>query len=283
MKIFKQMVCVVLSAMIIVACFSGCSSAKEEKYSDTNLIIGYTENMKPFLEVSEDGKATGFEAELWKKIFPSIKGDLKTYCFEKVDAGYTLEEDGGFFDGAGKEYSAGLMFAFSKDVDNFNEHYSFSEPIITNRVIAVTAKESKIATFNDFEGAVAVTYSDAAEQALEEHTSIAGACKAVMPAKSVDDALMLLDNGSADVLIVDEFSFMPSDKKDSYVVLDNELETIEYVIACAKHSGWKDSINEAIRELKSADYGKGDEFTPLVEKNFGYNASSFNYESDGKK
>jgi hypothetical protein len=70
---------------------------------------------------------------------------------------------------------------------------------------------------------------------------------------------------------------MPSDKVDSYTVLDGELDTIEYVIACAKYSSWKDSINEAVRQLKDEKYGDGDEFTPLVEQYFGYNASSFNY------
>ena len=33
--------------------------------------------------------------------------------------------------------------------------------------------------------------------------------------------------------------------------------------------------NEAIYELKSPDYNDKDEFTPMVEKYFGYNASTF--------
>ena len=54
----KQLVSVLLSALLIAAVFTGCSSGKGEKYSDSVLIIGYTENAAPFLEVSEDGKAT---------------------------------------------------------------------------------------------------------------------------------------------------------------------------------------------------------------------------------
>lgn len=283
MKAFKRIVAVMLSVMIIVACFAGCSSNKESKYGDTNLIIGYTSDLAPFLSVDENGKATGFEAELWSKIFDGIKGDLKTYNFEKVEPGYILEESGGFFDEDGKEYSAGLMFACAKDEGTFNENYSFSEPIITNRVIAVTAKESKVESYADFKGAKVLTLSTVAANSLNENVAISSVCKSVNVASDIDSALISLDNGNADVLIVDEFNFMTSDKKDSYVVLDGELETIEYVIACAKHSGWKDSINEAIRELKSEKYGEGDEFTPLVQKYFGYNASSFTYETEGDK
>ncbi len=281
MKNFKRIMALMLSVIIIVVCFSGCSSSDDEKYSDTNLIIGYSENLAPFLEVDEKGNAKGFEAELWKKIFDSVKGELKTYNYEKVRADYKLEEDGGFVDGSGKEYSAGLMFAVKKDVSSFNEDYSFTEPIITNRVIAVTDKESNIKSFSDFKGAKVVTYSDAAAKAMEENASVSGVCKSVSKAKSLEAALKLLDNGGADVLVVDEFNFMPSDKKNSYVILDHELDVVEYVIACAKNSGWKDSINEAIRELKSEKYGDGDEFTPLVNQYFGYNASSFDYTTEG--
>ena len=41
------------------------------------------------------------------------------------------------------------------------------------------------------------------------------------------------------------------------------------------------TINEAIREIKSEDYGDGDEFTPIVKKYFKYNASKFDYKTEG--
>ena len=70
-------------------------------------------------------------------------------------------------------------------------------------------------------------------------------------------------------------------KKEIRVVLDGEIDTIEYVIACAKYSGWYTTINEAVREIKSEDYGDGDEFTPIVKKYFKYNASKFDYKTEG--
>lgn len=285
MKTTKKVISLLLSIVFVCACFTGCSSKGEEKYSDETLIIGYTESVAPFLEVDENGKATGFVPELWEAIFDAVKGDLKSYRFEKVEEGYALEEDGGFVDSDGKEYSAGLLMgAVSKNNGTFNEDYSFTEPIITNRVIAVVGKNSKIKTYADFADARAVVVGDASKQAFEKQNAIYSVCKSVADAKSLDEALAMIDSGDADVVVTDEFNFMPSGKTDSYTVLDNELETVEYVIACAKYSGWKNSINEAIREYKSEKYNKnGDEFTPLVEKHFGYNASTFNYETEGDK
>lgn len=284
MKHIKKIVAIMLAIVLIGATFAGCSAKEEAKYSDTKLIIGYTEEMAPFITLDKDGNASGFIPDLWKNIFDGVKGDLEGYTFEKIDEGYELEKEGGFFnDGESKEYSAGLLMgAVSKNDGTFNEDYSFTQPIITNRIIAITQKDSKVKTFADFKGAKAVAIKGIANDTFQKHSAISSVSNAEV-ADTIDDALKLLDSGKADVVIADEFSFMPLDNAKNYIVLDNVLDTIEYVIACAKYSGWKDSINEAIREQQSPEYNDKDTFTPLVEKYFGYNASSFVYETEGDK
>lgn len=284
MKTAKRIISIVLSVTFIVLCFAGCKSESSEKYNDETVIIGYTEEAAPFIQLDKDGNATGFIPELWKLIFNDVKGDLKNYVFEKVEKGYKLEDDGQFFDSNEKEYSAALLVgAVHKNDGTFNEDYSFTEPIITNRIVSVVAKDSKIKTYADFEDARAVVVSDAAKTAFEQQKTIYSACKSVDQVKTIEEAFTLIDNKKADVIVTDEFSLMPSDKAGNYTRLNGEIDTIEYVIACAKYSGWKDSINEAIREKKSLEYDDADEFTPIVEKYFNYNASSFDYETEGDK
>ncbi len=285
----KKAISIALSVLLIAGVFASCSGNKNKsliakEFSDEALIIGYTEEVEPFLKAKGDGDAEGFIPELWAKIFNDVKGDLKTYRFEKVEKGYMLEDDGGFFDKDKKEYSAGLLMgAAHKNDGTFNEDYSFTEPIITNRIIAVTKAGGSIKTYGDFKGAKVVVTNDGAKKALDANKAVASACAKIDKNEDVKAALKLLDSGKADAVITDEFSFNPLKAGDAYTVLEGELDTIEYVIACAKYSGWKDSINNAIYELKSPDYNDKDEFTPLVEKYFGYNASYFSYESETDK
>lgn len=282
MKFIKKIGAVLCAVAVIAMCFAGCSNQNSEKYSSDTAIIGYTSEAAPFITDVKDGKASGFEADLWKAIFDSVKGDLKSYRFEKVDEGYTLEEDGGFFDSTDREYSACLLFgAVSKNSGTFNKDYSYTEPIISDRVITLVPKNSKIKSYSDFEDAKVAVVGDIAKTAFDKNSAISSVCASVNTA-SLDDAVNSLGT-KYDAVVVDELTYCPTKnaKSEKFDVLNGELDTIEYVIACAKNSGWKDSINEAIREMKSEKYGDGDEFTPLVQKYFGYNASSFNYQADG--
>ena len=283
MKKSKRIISLLLAIMLIATCFAGCSSTGDEKYTDTTVIVGYTAEVAPFIENVDGDKAEGFIPELWGTIFDAVKGDTENYRFELVEEGYDLEEDGGFTDSKGKEYSASLLVgAVSKDNGTFNEDYSFTKPIISNRIIAVTGGTTSIVkTFNDLAGANVVVVTDIAEKTFKEHSTIYNGCASVTKVDDITSALTMINNGTADFVVTDEFTYNKlGDEKANTVVLEGEFDTIEYVIACAKYSGWKDSINEAIRELKSEEYGEGDEFTPIVEKYFGYDASPFVVETE---
>lgn len=289
-KSVKKIISVLLCVVLIAACFAGCSSSGDEKYSDTSLIIGYVPDSSPFITVDKDGKVGGFEADVIEKIFKSIKGDFKSYVFEditKVEGyerdpySYELEHSGGFFDSKGGEYSAALLVgAVSKNHGTFNEDYSFTEPLITDRVIAVTAKNSAVKTYSDLSMKNVAVCGKTAQTAFGEQKTISDSCK-ITNVDKIDDALKMIENGTVDAVITDEFLYMPSGRTNDFKVLDGEIDTIEYVIACAKYSGWYTTINEAIREFKSEDYGDGDEFTPIVKKYFKYNASKFDYKTEG--
>lgn len=280
MKSFKKILAVFLCMIFVVGCFAGCSSsgAADEITEDT-MLIAYTAENAPFIYTDDEGKLTGFDVEVMKAIFDDIKNDYKNYKFIQVDADYRVGEDTAYTDSDGNNYIAYIMIGgVQRDKDSFNENYTFTENIIDNRIITVTANGSDISSYKNLKGKTVGIITEQAIEALDSNSTIKNNCKAVNEYTDLKKALNDLDSGKIDALITDEFGFNVLETKDSYNVLNGELDTISYVYSLKKYDWYVDSINEAIYELKSPDYNDADEFTPIVEKYFGYNASNFQYE-----
>lgn len=274
MKKFTRITAFVLCLVIIASCFAGCSSSSSkvaEEVSDKTLLIAYTDEKKPFI-YEENGELKGFDVEVFEAIFNNIKNDYKDYKFVKVPADYRVGEEPAY-----EGYTAYIMAGgLEKNTGSFNQDCSFTESVIDNRIITVTAKESKIKNYNDLSGAKIGVAEGVAVNALEKNAVIKNNNKTSLYA-TASDALKDLDEGKLDAVVIDEFNFCVLENKDNYAVLDSELDTISYVYAFKKWDWYVDSINQAIKELQSPDYGDADEFTPIVEKYFGYDASNFEY------
>lgn len=284
MTSIKKIAVLLLCAITVVLCFAGCSKSEEAtEITDETMLIAYTEEKAPFV-YTEDGKLTGFDVEVFKSIFDNIKNEYKNYEFVKVDEGYKVGEDPAYVDADGKEYIAYVMIGGVRtNTGSFNKDFTFSESVIDNRMITVTASGSKIAAYADMAGARAGVVTEQAKAALDKNSAIKDSCKSVTEYADAKTALADLDAGKLDAVVIDEFAFMVLENKDNYAVLDGELDTINYVYAFKKNDWYVDSINEAVYQLKSPKYDDADNFTPIVEKYFGYNASNFNFVPDEKK
>ena len=285
MKSFKKIFSLILSVMFIVLCFAGCSAAGEaEEISDKTMLIAYTQENAPFIYTdSESGELTGFDVELFEKIFNNIKNENENYKFIQVEEGYKIGEDAAYVDDEGNEYIAYVMIGgVQKNTGSFNQDYTVTQNVIDNRIITVTAADSKIATYADLQGATAGIVTEQAKTAFDKNAAIKNGLKGLNEYADAKTALDALNNGTVDAVIIDEFSFNVLENKDNYKVLDSELDTISYVYALSKGDWYVDSINEAIHELQSPEYNDADEFTPIVEKYFHYDASNFEYNAVNK-
>lgn len=276
----KKTLAVFLSALTVILCFAGCSKSEvaEEITADT-MLIAYTEDNAPFV-YQENGELKGFDVELFKTIFDDIKNEYKNYKFVKVDKDYKIGEDVYCKTDDGKECIAYVMIGgIQKDVGAVNESYTLSEPVISNRIITITADGSQIGTYADLSGRNVGIITDAAKAALDKHTAVKDGFKSLTMYDKAETAIADVKSGKIDALIIDEFTYNTADSS-GLKALDGELDTVDYAYAFKKWDWYVDSINEAIYELKSPDYDDADNFTPMVEEYFGYNASAFNYQPE---
>ena len=278
MKVFKKIFAIALCSILIASAFAGCSKSGEaDKITDKTMIIAYTDEVEPFLFKGKNGKLAGFDIDLFKKIYDNVKNDTKNYEFVKVDKDYKVGDDVAYTNKDGDEFIAYTMIgAVQKNVGSVNEDFSFTNDIITNRIITVTKSGNNISDYNDLSGKKLAVVTDIAKAALDKNATIKNNNKNTLY-PTIEDALSALDNGSVDAVITDEFNFSPLENAEKYQVLNGELDKISYAFMFKKGDWVVENWNEAIYELKSPDYNDKDEFTPMVEKYFGYNASSFDY------
>ena len=278
MKVFKKIFAIALCGILIASAFAGCSkSGDADKITDKTMLIAYTDEVEPFLYKDKNGKLAGFDIDLFKKIYDNVKNDTKNYKFVKVDKDYKVGDDIAYTNKDGDEFIAYTMIgAVQKNVGSVNEDFSFTNDIITNRIITVTKSGNNISDYNDLSGKKLAVVTDIAKAALDKNSTIKNNNKNTLY-PTIEDALAALDNGSVDAVITDEFNFSPLENAEKYQVLNGELDKISYAFMFKKGDWVVENWNEAIYELKSPDYNDKDEFTPMVEKYFGYNASSFDY------
>lgn len=278
MKVFKKIFAIALCGILIASAFAGCSKSGEaDKITDKTMLIAYTDEVEPFLYKDKNGKLAGFDIDLFKKIYDNVKNDTKNYKFVKVDKDYKVGDDIAYTNKDGDEFIAYTMIgAVQKNVGSVNEDFSFTNDIITNRIITVTKSGNNISDYNDLSGKKLAVVTDIAKAALDKNSTIKNNNKNTLY-PTIEDALSALDNGSVDAVITDEFNFSPLENSEKYQVLNGELDKISYAFMFKKGDWVVENWNEAIYELKSPDYNDKDEFTPMVEKYFGYNASSFDY------
>lgn len=278
MKVFKKIFAIALCGILIASAFAGCSKSGEaDKITDKTMLIAYTDEVEPFLYKDKNGKLAGFDIDLFKKIYDNVKNDTKNYKFVKVDKDYKVGDDIAYTNKDGDEFIAYTMIgAVQKNVSSVNEDFSFTNDIITNRIITVTKSGNNISDYNDLSGKKLAVVTDIAKAALDKNSTIKNNNKNTLY-PTIEDALSALDNGSVDAVITDEFNFSPLENAEKYQVLNGELDKISYAFMFKKGDWVVENWNEAIYELKSPDYNDKDEFTPMVEKYFGYNASSFDY------
>lgn len=278
MKVFKKIFAIALCGILIASAFAGCSKSGEaDKITDKTMLIAYTDEVEPFLYKDKNGKLAGFDIDLFKKIYDNVKNDTKNYKFVKVDKDYKVGDDIAYTNKDGDEFIAYTMIgAVQKNVGSINEDFSFTNDIITNRIITVTKSGNNISDYNDLSGKKLAVVTDIAKAALDKNSTIKNNNKNTLY-PTIEDALSALDNGSVDAVITDEFNFSPLENAEKYQVLNGELDKISYAFMFKKGDWVVENWNEAIYELKSPDYNDKDEFTPMVEKYFGYNASSFDY------
>ncbi len=184
----KKIIALVLSLVLIAACFAGCKEANEK-----TIVVGYT-IYAPMNYKDDNGKLVGFDTELAEAVFGNMGYKV---IFKEIDwpSRYT-DLNSGNIDCIWNGFTAN---ANDNDGQSRASKVDFSYNYMENRQVIVAKSGSGIATVEDLTGKIAAVESSSAGEGYAssfEGVTIKGVLKQT-------DALMEVLSGTADFCVLD--------------------------------------------------------------------------------
>lgn len=247
MKIkFKLLMAAMLSTAILTAC--GTATSADNSLKDIKekkeLIIGLDDNFPPMGFRDNSGEIVGFDIDMAKEVGKRMGVKV---TFKPV------EWDGIILSLNNKDIDAiwnGLTIT-----DKRKEQIAFSKVYLQNKQIIVVNSKSNISKKSDLKDKiVGLQMGSSSETALASNSQLTSSLKEVKKYSNNTEALLDLNAGRIDAVIVDEVvgRYYASKKPGDYKVLDENLGVENYGVGIRKtDTSLTEEINKQLEEMKN--------------------------------
>jgi len=244
-KIVKTLLLLVLAVSLFV---TGCTSSSKtdnswEKVKDKGyLVLGLDDSFPPMGYRDANGEIVGFDIDVAKEVCSRLGIELKLQPIN--------------WDAKDQELNTGkidcIWNGFTIKEDR-KKNVLFTDPYMKNRQVIVVTAESGYTKLSDLEGkTLGLQAGSSAADALESAPEFKAKLKEVVPFDENITALMDLEKGGVDAVLLDEIVaryYIQSENKN-YVVLDEALAEEEYGIGFRLGDvKLKDKIQSTLEEM----------------------------------
>jgi polar amino acid transport system substrate-binding protein len=242
MKRLLTMILVIAAAFSIMA---GCSS-KAQNQDKKTLVIGIDDTFAPMGFRDDNNKLVGFDIDYARAAAKKMGMQVK---FQPID--WSTKE---------AELSSGrinLIWNGYTITDERKKKVLFTKPYLKNTQVVVTKKNSSISKLDDLTGKVVGLQSLSSAADALDASPIKTKIKKVTEYKDNDLALIDLENGNADAVVIDEVvinykikQLEKNNKKNPYKILNDSLAPEEYGVGVKKgNKALLDKLQKALDEL----------------------------------
>ena len=186
----RKRVSIILAAvMAMVLLLSGCAQNTGKK----TFTVGFDKEFPPMGFVADDGSYTGFDLDLAKEAAKRMGLELKLQPINWDSK--NMELDSGNIDCIWNGFT----------INGRENEYEWTKPYMNNNQIVVVLKDSPIKAFADIKDKVVGVQEDSsALSAIENNADFKGLPKELVKTDSNMKALMELEAGSVDAVVMDE-------------------------------------------------------------------------------
>ncbi|WP_139905195.1 amino acid ABC transporter substrate-binding protein [Clostridium thermarum] len=226
----KKIFTLCLTAVLALGTLSGCNNKSEDSWKKIQekktFVLGLDASFPPMGFTDDDNNIVGFDIDLAKEVFDRLGIELK---LQPID--WNAKE---------QELNTGNIDAIWNGftiTEDRKKQVLFSEPYMKNRQVLVVNSNSSFSTLKELEGKkLGLQAGSSAADALEKSQDFRKSLKEVVEFKDNMMALMDLEKGGVDAVLMDEIvaRYYIQKKDKSYKVLDEALAEEEYGIGFRK-------------------------------------------------
>lgn len=229
----RKLLTLCVAAIMCIGVFGGCSKTSDKSGNSWDklqqkkeFILGLDDSFPPMGFKDENNNIVGFDIDLAKEVCKRLDINLKIQPIN-----WDLKE---------QELNTGNIDAIWNGFTITEERKAqvlFSKPYMKNRQVIVVNKASKSESLKDIYGKkLGLQAASSAADALEQSQAFKKELKQVVEYKDNVTALMDLEKGGIDAVLMDEIvaRYFIQKKDKSYRVLDDALTEEEYGIGFRK-------------------------------------------------
>ncbi|MCX7695008.1 MAG: amino acid ABC transporter substrate-binding protein [Caloramator sp.] len=241
MKKFILGLIFLISALFLASCAKTQVSNNASKI----VVVGLDDTFAPMGFKNDKGEIVGFDVDLAKEVFKRLGYEVKFQPIDwamkeselnskKIDAiwnGYTITEER-------------------------KEKVDFTKPYLVNRQVIVVLKDTNINKKSDLDGKrVAAQLNSSSQEAVEKDKETLSRFKdgKLNLYETNNDALMELESGRVDAVVVDEILaryYIKLKGEDKFRILEENFGSEEYGIGFRKGDDLKVKVENTLEEMK---------------------------------
>jgi polar amino acid transport system substrate-binding protein len=245
----KRLLAIFMSAIMAIAVLSGCSSGAKSSSNSWDkvknkgkFVLGLDDSFPPMGFRDDSNNIVGFDIDVAKEACKRLNLEL---VIQPINWDTKEQElDTGNIDAIWNG------FTITKDRE---DKVLFSQPYMKNRQVIIVNKASNISSLKDLQGKkLELQAQSSAADALNEKPDFKKSLKDVIEVKDNMAALMDLEKGGTDAVLMDEIvaRYYIQKKNKGYKVLDEALSSEEYGIGFRKNDKeLRDKFQETLNSM----------------------------------
>lgn len=244
-KIFSLLM--VLALVLSVTACGGSSTdttsadGSEAQTELGKLVVGFDAEYPPFGFIAEDGSYDGFDLAMAQEVCKRLGWE-----YEAVAIDWNSKDT---------ELSSGNINCIWNGFTctGREDEYTWSEPYVDNRIVAVVRADSGITSLDQLAGkTVMAQAASSAVDALNDNAKLKDSLGSVVELADYNMGFMELQQGTVDAVAADlgVATFQTMNKEGDYVILEEPISMEQYAVGFKKgDTELRDAVNDVLLEM----------------------------------